>query len=98
MKDAAAAVEDSMPECCIIHRRYGAVMIQMLLRESSFSMEHLLVPRFLQLILMFLHHQSEQNILVGSDRIWYYVVVAEGMAVVVTVLFLVAKHKKFRYW
>lgn len=34
----------------------------------------------------------------GLDGIWYSVVAAEGMAVVVTILFLIIKHKKFRYW
>lgn len=32
------------------------------------------------------------------DGIWYSIVVAEFMAVVVTLLFLVFKHKKFGYW
>lgn len=34
----------------------------------------------------------------GLDGIWYSIVVAEFMAVVVTLLFLVFKHKKFGYW
>ena len=34
----------------------------------------------------------------GLDGIWYSIVAAEFMAVVVTVLFLVIKHKKYRYW
>ncbi|MGN0356189.1 MAG: MATE family efflux transporter [Muricoprocola sp.] len=34
----------------------------------------------------------------GLDGIWYSIVVAEFMAIVVTVLFLVIKHKKFGYW
>lgn len=32
------------------------------------------------------------------DGIWYSIVVAELMAVVVTVLFLTLKHKRYRYW
>ena len=34
----------------------------------------------------------------GIDGIWYSIVVAEFMSVVVTLIFLVFKHKKFRYW
>lgn len=34
----------------------------------------------------------------GLDGIWYSIVVAEFMAVVVTLLFLTIKRKKFRYW
>lgn len=34
----------------------------------------------------------------GLDGIWYSIVVAEFMAVAVTLLFLVFKHKKFGYW
>ena len=34
----------------------------------------------------------------GLDGIWMSVIVAEFMAVVVTLIFLVAKRKKYRYW
>ena len=34
----------------------------------------------------------------GLDGIWYSIVAAEFMAVVVILIFLVLKHKKFRYW
>lgn len=34
----------------------------------------------------------------GLDGIWYSIVAAECMAVVVTLLFLVIKHKQFGYW
>lgn len=34
----------------------------------------------------------------GLDGIWYSIVVAELMAVAVTITFLVIKHKKYRYW
>ena len=34
----------------------------------------------------------------GLDGIWYSIVAAEFMAVVVTLLFLVIKHKQFGYW
>lgn len=34
----------------------------------------------------------------GLDGIWYSIVVAELMAVMVTITFLVIKHKKYRYW
>lgn len=37
-------------------------------------------------------------LLFGIDGIWYSIVAAEGMAVVVTSVFLVAKRKKYGYW
>ena len=37
-------------------------------------------------------------LLFGIDGIWYSIVAAEGMAVVVTSVFLVAKREKYGYW
>lgn len=36
--------------------------------------------------------------LLGMDGIWYSIVVAEIMAVIITMLFLVLKRKKYQYW
>lgn len=36
--------------------------------------------------------------LFGIDGIWYSIVVAEVMAVVITILFLILKRKKYQYW
>ena len=38
------------------------------------------------------------NTALGLNGIWYSIVVAEFMAVVVGTIFLVAKRKRYRYW
>ncbi len=48
IEDAAAEEEDSISECCIIHHRYGAVIIQMRLIEPKFNTEHHSFIRHLQ--------------------------------------------------
>lgn len=37
-------------------------------------------------------------LILGLNGIWYSIVVAEFMAVVVGTIFLVAKCKRYRYW
>lgn len=37
-------------------------------------------------------------LILGLNGIWYSIVVAEFMAVVVGTIFLVAKRKRYRYW
>ena len=48
---------DLMPECCTSARRFGAVIIQMPMKELLSSMEQAFFIRYLRLVLMYLPYR-----------------------------------------